>query len=63
MVVADEEGDGEEEHHDGAQDDHQHLLIGQPTLGGSKIVKYDPLLGAITNSSLKQSFNLWALGL
>ena len=48
MVVADEEGNGEEEHHDGAQDDHQHLLIGQPTLGGSEIVKYDPLLGAIT---------------
>ena len=44
VVVADKEGDGKEEHHDGAQDDHQHLLIGQPTLGGSEIVKYDPLL-------------------
>ena len=44
MVVADKEGDGEEEHHDGAQDDHQHLLISQPTLGGSEIVKYDSLL-------------------
>ena len=44
VVVADKEGYGEEEHHDGAQDDHQHLLIGKPTLGGSEIVKYDSLL-------------------
>ena len=57
VVVADKEGDGEEEHHDGAQNDYQHLLIGQPTLGGSEIVKYDPLLSAITNSFRKQSLS------
>ena len=32
MVVADEEGDGGEEEQDGAQDDHQHLLVGEPAL-------------------------------
>ena len=42
VVIADEKGDGEEEHHDCAQDDHQHLLICQPTLRRSEILKYDP---------------------
>ena len=42
VVIADEEGDGEEKHHDCAQDDHQHLLICQPTLRRSEILKYDP---------------------
>ena len=32
VVVADEEGDGGEEEQDGAQDDHQHLLVGEPAL-------------------------------
>ena len=37
VVVADEECDREKEEHDGAQDDNQHLLIGQPTLSCSEI--------------------------
>ena len=32
MVVADEEGQGEEEDHDGTQDDHQHHLVRQPAV-------------------------------